>query len=143
MKIFFAFPITGDRSLLDNAKKIVELVESLGHEVTTKIFLDREKMILQEENLAPRDKYDLDIKWLLDSDILIGEISTPSYGMGFEVGYLLGATDKKSILLYQKTHHNNITPMATGNTHPNCKVFQYADLAQLEEFLKNELGAAR
>ena len=140
MKVFLAFPITGDRSSLENARKIVDLLESLGHEVTTKIFLDKERMHAQEAKLTLRDKYELDVKWLMESDILIGEISNPSYGIGFEVGYLLGSTEKKTILLYHKENHEKITPMATGNTHPNCRVFAYENISQLEEFLKNNLN---
>jgi len=141
MKIFFAFPIAGDRSSIDSAKKIVGMLESLGHHVTTKIFLEREKMQQQEKNLTPQEKYALDLKWLLEADVLVGEISNPSYGMGFEAGYLLGATDKKVILVHSRQNNEKITAMARGNTHPNCTVFEYDDVNELRDFFRNNLGA--
>lgn len=142
MKIFFAFPITGDRSSLENAKGIVEIIESLGHEVTTKIFFDKENMMNEEMHLSEQEKFDLDMKWLLESDMLIGEITRPSYGMGFEVGYVLGSTNKKVMLLYHRDGHGKITAMSNGNTHPNCTVFQYNTLDEVREFLQGRIGGA-
>ena len=36
MKIYFGFTVAGDRSSLDIARRVVELLESKGHEVLTR-----------------------------------------------------------------------------------------------------------
>jgi hypothetical protein len=37
--------------------------------------------------------------WLQQCDLFIAEVSGSSFGLGFETGYLLGATNKRVILL--------------------------------------------
>jgi hypothetical protein len=36
MKIYFGFAVAGDRSAIHTARRIVELLEELGHEVLTR-----------------------------------------------------------------------------------------------------------
>jgi hypothetical protein len=52
----------------------------------------------------------------------VAEISGSSFGLGFETGYLLGATAKKVALFYRRDVERKISLMITGITHPNCRV---------------------
>ena len=36
MKIYFGFTVAGDRSALETARRLVQLLEGLGHEVLTR-----------------------------------------------------------------------------------------------------------
>jgi len=40
--------------------------------------------------------------WLEQCELLIAEVSGSSFGLGFETGYLLGATSRKVVLLYRR-----------------------------------------
>lgn len=40
MKIYFGFTVAGDRSSLGMAKRVVQLLEELGHEVLTRHLVD-------------------------------------------------------------------------------------------------------
>jgi hypothetical protein len=40
--------------------------------------------------------------WLEQCDLFIAEVSGSSFGLGFETGYVLGATGKRVILLYRR-----------------------------------------
>jgi hypothetical protein len=46
--------------------------------------------------------------------------------LGFEAGYLLGATDKKVILLYRRDLEPKLSLLITGNSHANCTVAAYS-----------------
>jgi hypothetical protein len=121
MKIYFGFTVAGDRSSVTIARRLVELLEDLGHEVLTRHLVD--------EN------------WLRQSDIFIGEVSGSSFGLGYEAGYLLGSSQKKAVLFYRRDAAPRISLLITGNTHPNCHLAPYSDPAEMEAQLRSTMGA--
>ena len=84
--------------------------------------------------------------WLQQCEVLIAEVSGSSFGLGFETGYLLGATAKKVILFYRRDLEKKISLLITGNTHPNCTLAPYSNVTDVESFiisnLSGEPGAA-
>src|ERR1022692_2974577 len=98
MKIYFGFTVAGDRSAIDTARRVVELLEEYGHEVLTRHLVDANASEA-DRLISPQDVYRRDMAWLEQCDIFIAEVSGSSFGLGFETGYLLGATSKKVILL--------------------------------------------
>jgi hypothetical protein len=60
--------------------------------------------------------------------------------LGFETGYLLGATSKKTILFYDRDAEQRISLLITGNTHPNCIQVPYTRLDELEELVRKWLS---
>jgi hypothetical protein len=73
--------------------------------------------------------------WLEQCELFIAEVSGSSFGLGFETGYLLGATDKKVVLLYRREVEQNVSLLISGNTHPNCTLVPYATTAEAEELI--------
>ena len=67
----------------------------------------------------------------------VAEVSGSSFGLGFETGYLLGATTKKVVLLYKRDVEKRISLLITGNTNPECVVVPYTDTAEVEAFVRN------
>ena len=100
MKFYFGFTVAGDRSSLEAARKIVELLVQMGHEVLTR-HLVREDAWEADRRITPKEVYQRDMKWLGQCDLFMGEVSGSSFGLGFETGYLLGATNKKVVLFYR------------------------------------------
>jgi len=76
------------------------------------------------------------MRWLAQCDIFIAEVSGSSFGLGFETGYLLGATPKKTILFYERAVERKISLLIVGNTHPNCILVSYSRLDELEELVR-------
>ena len=72
-------------------------------------------------------------------NLVIAEVSGPSFGLGFETGYLLGATGKRVLLFYRADLEKKVSLLITGNTHPNCTLVPYATGDEVEAFLKTEL----
>jgi hypothetical protein len=74
--------------------------------------------------------------WLEQCELFIAEVSGSSFGLGFETGYLLGATDKKVVLLYRREVEQNVSLLISGNTHPNCTLVPYyATTAEAEKLI--------
>jgi len=134
MKIYFGFPVAGDRSAIDTARRVVELQEEYGHEVLTRHLVDANAWEA-DRLIRPQDVYRRDMAWLEHCDLSIAEVSGSSFGLGFETGYLLGATNKKAILLYRRELEQKVPLLITRNTHANCTLVPYATMGEVEEFI--------
>ena len=125
MKIYFGFTVAGDRSSIDTARKVVHQLEEMGHEVLTR-HLVSDNAWEADRSVSPQDVYRRDMAWLGQCEVFIAEVSGSSFGLGFETGYMLGATSKKVVLLYRRDVEQRISLLITGNTHPNCTLVPYA-----------------
>jgi len=139
MKIYFGFTVAGDRSSVVAATKIVELLEELGHDVLTRHFI-REDAWQADRSISPQEVYRRDMAWLQQCDLFVAEVSGSSFGLGFETGYLLGATGKKVVLFYRRDVERKISLLITGITHPNCKLVPYSDLEEVENGIRSNLA---
>ena len=138
MKIYLGFTVAGDRSSVVAATKIVELLVELGHEVLTR-HLIREDAWKADRSISPQEVYRRDMTWLKQCDLFVAEVSGSSFGLGFETGYLLGATAKKVALFYRRDVETKISLMITGITHPNCRLVPYSHLAEVEDWIRYKL----
>jgi 2'-deoxynucleoside 5'-phosphate N-hydrolase len=141
MKVYFGFTVAGSRSSVEAAKKIVGILESMGHEVLTSHLL-HEDAWEADRRLPPQEVFARDMKWLAQCDIFIAEVSGSSFGLGFEAGYLLGATPKKTILFYDRAVERKISLLIVGNTHPNCMLVPYAGLDLLEDLVRSRFQSS-
>ena len=139
MKIYFGFTVAGDRSSVAAARKIVASLEEMGHEVLTR-HLVRDDAWEADRRLTPEEVYRRDMKWLQQCDLFMAEVSGSSFGLGFETGYLLGATAKKVVLFYRRDAQSKISLIITGITHPNCSLVPYSETDELEVWVRNNLS---
>lgn len=140
MKVYFGFTVAGDRSSLDAARKVVTLLEELGHEVLTRHLVDDDAWAA-DRSISPQDVYRRDMAWLQACDLFIAEVSGSSFGLGFETGYLLGATSRKVILLYRHDLEKKVSLLITGNMHPNCTLAPYSTIEEIERFIRDIVGS--
>ena len=139
MKIYFGFTVAGDRSSVMIARKIVDTLEGMRHEVLTRHLVE-DNTWEADRSISPKEIYRRDLKWLEQCDMFVAEVSGSSFGLGFETGYLLGATTKKVVLFYRWDVENKISLLITGNSHPNCKLVPYSDLNEVELWLRDNLA---
>ena len=135
MKIYFGFTVAGNRSSVEAAKKILAVLQSMGHDVLTK-HLVQENAWEADRRVVPQEIFARDMNWLAECDLFLAEVSGSSFGLGFETGYLLGATEKKTILFYERSVEQKISLLITGNTHRNCILVPYSRLDELEELIR-------
>ena len=84
-----------------------------------------------------------DLEWLTNCDVLVAEASGSSYGVGFEVGYVLGrasASGQRVIVLYDRSRRHAISRLITGNNEKACTTFAYGSLEELTAFIDQQLG---
>jgi 2'-deoxynucleoside 5'-phosphate N-hydrolase len=136
MKVYFGFTVAGNRSAVEAAKKIAGILQSMGHEVLTNHLL-REDAWEADRRVPPQEIFARDMRWLADCDIFIAEVSGSSFGLGFETGYLLGATPKKTVLFYDRTLESKISLLIVGNTLPNCILVPYSHVDELEDLVRS------
>jgi 2'-deoxynucleoside 5'-phosphate N-hydrolase len=135
MKIYLGFTVAGSRSSIEAAKRILTVLQSLGHEVLTSHLVSDDAW-RADRSVAPQKIFARDMNWLAECDLFVAEVTGSSFGLGFETGYLLGATAKKTILCFERDAEHRISLLITGNTHPNCVLAPYSNLGELEESIR-------
>ncbi|HUI55169.1 MAG TPA: nucleoside 2-deoxyribosyltransferase [Bryobacteraceae bacterium] len=135
MKIYFGFTVAGDRSTLATARRIVQFLESMGHEVLTR-HLVNDNAALLDRSVTPQMVYERDMNWLFACDLFIAEVSGSSFGLGYEAGFLLGSSARRAVLFYRRDATDRISLLITGNTHPNCTLAPYSAFEEIETVLQ-------
>ena len=132
----------GDRGAILAARALADALECMGHTVLTRHLL-ADDVETGESVLTERAVFERDLKWLESADLLIAEASGSSYGVGFEVGYVLGrsdATGQRVLLLYDVQRRSLVSRLISGNSHPGCTTYPYRDADDLLRFVETFLA---
>lgn len=123
MKIYFAASIRGGRSLLTTYQAIVAYLKQSGHEVLSE-HIAAETMT--DRGRSDDEIYRQDTAWLEECDAVVAEVTVPSLGVGYEIGYALHQAHKPVLCLCQMGV--KLSAMLTGNSHSGLQVRFYDDL---------------
>lgn len=137
MKIYFACSISGGRKDEKAYQYLVEVLKEAGAEVPT-AHIAETGIEEKDGHEKPLDIYQRDVNWIEESDSLVAEVSTPSHGVGFEIGHALGL-GKPVLCLYKQGVV--VSKMITGNPHSLLSVRRYRDLAEAEDILRGYLAS--
>lgn len=133
VRIYLACTVRGDRGGVLAGRVICERLERHGHRVLTTHLL-AEDVDTAEGQLAERDVFLRDLEWLSQCDVLVAEASGSSFGVGFEVGYVLGRaaeTGQRVLLLHDAARTGSISRLIVGNCHQACETVAYRSLEEL------------
>ena len=138
MKIYFASAIRGGRDETDIYNNIITYLSSKA-EVLTEHVGSSELMTIGETNRSNGEIFLRDMEWLQSADLIIAEVTTPSLGVGYE----LGIAEKLKIpvlCLYRPIKGKRLSAMISGNEKFNCQTYQTLDDAKvlINKFLKQE-----
>lgn len=142
MKVYLACTVRGDRSAVEAARGVAALLDRLGHIVLTSHLLVDDPDTA-EGRLTERAVFERDLRWLDEADLLVAEASGSSYGVGFEVGYVLGraaASGQRVLLLYEEARRPRVSRLIAGNTHPACTTYPYRGPSDLLRFVERFLA---
>jgi nucleoside 2-deoxyribosyltransferase len=142
MRIYLACTVRGDRGTVSAARHIHDCLVRLGHEVLTAHLL-REDVESVEGRLRDIDVFTRDLEWLTHADVVVAEASGSSYGVGFEVGYVLGRaaqTGQRVLVLYQAARRGQVSRLISGLSDPRARVLAYESLSDIDAFLDANLG---
>ncbi len=135
MNIYFACSITGGRDFESVYQTITKALAEDHHEVPTAHLAETGITVL-EASIDPLEVYSRDVEWIKASEVLIAEVSAPSHGVGYEIGFALGL-GKRVLALYEKGR--KVSKMISGNPDPQLKVASYKSpddaVALIRQFL--------
>jgi nucleoside 2-deoxyribosyltransferase len=143
MRIYLACTVRGDRGTVEAARRISRRLTQLGHEVLTGHLLE-EDVEQAEALLTDAAIFGRDTEWLDACDALVAEASGSSFGVGFEVGYVLArarTTGQKVLLLYDASRRSSISRIIPGVVHPNCQTLPYHSLDEIDDLLFTAIGS--
>ena len=135
MNIYFACSITGGREFEPVFQAMVKAMLADGHIVPTARLADTDVREL-ETIVSPEDVYARDVAWIRSADVLVAEISTPSHGVGYEIGLALGLG--KPVLACHR-RDRKISKMISGNPDPNLTVRQYETMDEAVQVVRSFL----
>ena len=144
MRIYLACTVRGDRGGVLAGRAICERLQRHGHEVLTTHLL-ADDVEASESQISERDVYRRDLAWLTACDVLVAEASGSSYGVGFEVGYVLGraqASGQRVVLLYDRARRDTISRLIIGNDDGACETFEYGSIQELTDFIDRRFADA-
>ena len=144
MRIYLACTVRGDRGTVSAARHIHDCLVRLGHEVLTGHLLE-DDVDTAESQLRDTEVFSRDLAWLESAGAIVAEASGSSYGVGFEVGYLLGRaaqTGQRVVLLYDASRRGKVSRLISGLSDPRARVLDYESPEEIEPFLRATLGPA-
>ena len=138
MKIYFAGAIRGGREETDIYNNIITYLSSKA-EVLTEHVGSSELTTIGETNRSDGEIFLRDMEWLQSADLIIAEVTTPSLGVGYE----LGIAEKLKIpvlCLYRPIKEKRLSAMVSGNQKFICAEYKTLDdvKVHIDKFLKQE-----
>lgn len=132
MNIYFSGSIYGGRGKLEDYKKLIKELSKYGEVLNPEVADDT--VIEDEENVSDYDIFENLEKEMNKADIIFGEFTIPSLGVGYEIGYA-DSHNKKIVGIYDKTITPKITTMFRGNKR--LKLIPYTDINEIIKNLEN------
>lgn len=136
MKIYFAGSIRGGRDDVSLYSEMISHLGCFGDVLTEHVGctnLERQ----WEANLSDASIFARDVDWLKAADVVVAEVSTPSHGVGYEIG-LAETLGKPILCLVTFAKRESLSAMIAGNGH--ISLAEYATVAeakdQIDEFMK-------
>jgi 2'-deoxynucleoside 5'-phosphate N-hydrolase len=135
-KLYFAGSIRGGR---DDWSLYFEIIRQLGAfgTVLTEHVGGSGLDALGEEG-SDREIHDRDIAWLREADRLVAEVTTPSLGVGYEIGRAL-EWGKPILCLFRRNCGRKLSAMIAGSDRVRLR--EYEDAAELDEIFREFFGA--
>ncbi|AEH37118.1 nucleoside 2-deoxyribosyltransferase [Halopiger xanaduensis] len=137
MDIFFSGSIRGGRDDVDLYAELIDLLERHGTVLTEHVGTEDVEEKEAEAGLTDGDIHDQDVAWLRQADGVVAEVTTPSLGVGYEIGRAV-AWEKPVLCLYRPDAEHDLSAMVRGNDAVELLEYRRpADVADaLEEFLQ-------
>jgi len=130
LNIYFAGAIRGGREDAELYAHLISYLKKFGTVLTEHVGDDG---LLQEEKfLSEQEIFQRDMQWLKAADLVFAEVSTPSLGVGYEIG-LAQTLGKEIFCLYRPAENRRLSAMIAGN--PALRVGSYSHRAEAEKLL--------
>ena len=131
MKIYFAASITGGRDHAHVYPAIIEALRTHGTVLTEHI---GQASLSDQGEVDKTDTFvhDRDMQWVLESDVIVAEVTQTSLGVGYEIGRAV-ENGKQVLCLYQPQDGKLLTRMLTGSS--KVTVRSYTNVLEIPKLL--------
>ena len=128
--IYFAGSISGGRRDAALYPPIIALLKKHGRVLTEHV--GNPMLSGRGESGSNRGIHDRDLRWLRKADWMVAEVTTPSLGVGYEIGK---ATEwgKPVVCLFRPDDHPRLSAMVAGS--PGVRLVKYRTLGDLNRKL--------
>lgn len=137
MKIYFAGSIRGGRADSALYLEIIEQLSEYGRVLTENI--GDSGLSALGEDASDKEIHDRDLAWLKEADYLVAEVTTPSLGVGYEIGRA-NEWRKPTLCLLRRNYDRALSAMIAGSDW--ARVRQYESAAELREIFDEFFGKA-
>jgi len=124
VKICFAGSIRGGRNDKELYLQLIQYLTKYG-QVLTEHVGNQDLTDFGEKDPSADWIYNRDMSWIQESDVVVAEVSTPSLGVGYEIGKIEDM-NKRILCLYRRQQGKRLSAMIGGN--PNVKIAEYETL---------------
>jgi 2'-deoxynucleoside 5'-phosphate N-hydrolase len=128
MNIYFCGSIRGGRDLAKTYEKIIMMLGNYGKVLTEHLGSD-EKIESKDRILTDKEIHDRDLQWIVDSDMVVAEVTMPSLGVGYEIGRAI-EMGKPVFCFFQPDKGYTLSAMIAGSDKVIMNV--YRDIEELK-----------
>ncbi|MBR9707510.1 MAG: nucleoside 2-deoxyribosyltransferase [Candidatus Diapherotrites archaeon] len=136
MKIYFSGSVGGGRADVGVYSELIKYLKKYGTVLTEHI--GNPEMTTHGEDLSDHDIFERDYDLINGCDAVVGEVSQPSLGVGYELG-IAESFNKRVLCLYRIGSKNVLSTMVNGNSR--FRVRKYKELSEafgfIDEFFKD------
>ena len=140
MKIYFAGAIRAGRDDAAIYATMIAWLKRFGDVLTEHV---GDSMLSAKGDDGPDDRHihDRDMAWLAQCDLVVAEVTTPSLGVGYELGWAT-ALKKPVLCLHRLQPGRILSAMIAGSPLMQTAVYSSVDEAKniIEEFIKKVTG---
>ena len=131
MKIYFAGSIRGGRDDKELYSQVIAELQAYGTVLTEHIG----SLDLTEQGETHTESYifERDMDWVREATVIVAEVSTPSLGVGYELGQA-EAMGKPILCLYREQEGKRLSAMVAGNKALTICI--YANLEDVQMILR-------
>jgi nucleoside 2-deoxyribosyltransferase len=133
MKIYFAGAIRGGREDAQLYENIIAYLKDKGDVFTEHV---GNTNLSWKGEIARKDEeiYNRDMEWLKSADIVIAEVTTPSLGVGYELG-IAEKLNIPALCLYRSGEGSRLSAMISGNAIFACR--QYTAFIEAQKYIED------
>jgi len=122
MNIYFCGSIRGGRGFASTYAEMIAMLESYGRVLTEHLGSD-EVIEAKDRVLSDKEIHDRDLQWIVESDLLVAEVTVPSLGVGYEIGRAI-EMGKPVLCLFKQGSDYTISAMISGSDKVEMKYYQ-------------------
>ncbi|MGK5093871.1 nucleoside 2-deoxyribosyltransferase [Deltaproteobacteria bacterium TL4] len=131
LKIYFAGSIRGGRDDAAFYSAMIAFLRTFGEVLTEHV---GDPALTEKGDDGPNDRFihDRDMAWLKRCDLVVAEVTKPSLGVGYELGWA-AAWNKPTLCLFRSDSQGTLSAMIAGSS--SLETVMYSNLTEAQQHM--------